>query len=328
MGRLVVGLFSLVILAVIAAIGVYAWIGAQFSAAIPRDQAVTVMIEKGNSVSTIADKLNDAALIQDPLVFRIGFRLFAQDETLKAGEYLFEPGHTPEQILAKLIAGDVVVYKLTVPEGLTSSAIIRLVSNASDLTGEPPDTPPEGTLLPETYHFERGESRSDLVARMMNDMSETMETLWPQRASDLPIKTPEQAIILASVVERETALADEKPHVAGVFVNRLRLGMRLQSDPTVIYGLSEGTGRLDRPLSRKDLETNHPYNTYVISGLPVGPIANPGRDSIAAVLNPMETEDLYFVADGTGGHAFAKSLREHNRNVAKWRKIQKELAGQ
>ena len=181
--------------------------------------------------------------------------------------------------------------------------------------------PPEGSLLPETYHFERNEDRNALIARMTAAMDATLAELWAGRADDLPLDTPEEALVLASIVEKETGIASERPHIAGVFVNRLDRGMPLQSDPTVIYALTLGEGPLDRLLTRADLKTDSPYNTYVVPGLPPGPIANPGRDAIAAVLQPLETKDLYFVADGTGGHAFAETLAQHNRNVAAWRAI-------
>ena len=188
------------------------------------------------------------------------------------------------------------------------------------LAGEMAPVPAEGSLLPETYHYGRGDRRAALIARMAAAMDETLAELWQGRAEGLPFDSPPAAMVLASIVEKETGLAAERRHVAGVFVNRLRRGMRLQSDPTVIYGLTGGAGPLGRPLTRADLETDHPYNTYRIDGLPPHPIANPGREAIAAVLDPLPTGDLYFVADGSGGHVFAPTLDEHNRNVANWRR--------
>jgi len=191
------------------------------------------------------------------------------------------------------------------------------------LVGEIDEVPPEGSLLPETYLFSRDDSRQAVLARMREAMQQTLAELWPKRREGLPLATPEEAVTLASIVEKETGVAAERPLVAGVFINRLKKKIPLQSDPTVIYGITLGKTELDRPLSRKDLKTATPYNTYTIQGLPPGPIANPGRDALQAVMAPTETDYIYFVADGSGGHAFAKTLEEHNRNVAKWRKFQK-----
>jgi UPF0755 protein len=198
---------------------------------------------------------------------------------------------------------------------------------AEGLTGPLPDPPPQGSLLPETYFFENGETRAAMLARMQKAMTDALAELWPQRAENLPFDTPEQAVVLASIVEKETGVAAERPQVASVFVNRLRRGMPLQSDPTVIFALTGGEADLGRPLLRADLQVDHPVNTYVVNGLPPTPIANPGRASLEAVLNPAETDFLYFVADGTGGHAFARTLAEHNRNVARWRAVQRGQSG-
>ncbi len=219
----------------------------------------------------------------------------------------------------------------TIPEGLTAPQVVALLAAAEGLDGEPPplDKIGEGTLLPETYQYVRGDRRVDIVGRMRKAMAETLDELWRKRSADAsPLATPRDAVILASIVERETALSEERPRIAAVFLNRLRRGMRLQSDPTVVYGLSNGTGTIGRPLTRADLAVDHPYNTYIHGGLPPGPIANPGRDSLAAVLQPAKSKDLYFVADGTGGHAFARTLDEHNRNVARWRRIQRQQRNQ
>lgn len=226
-----------------------------------------------------------------------------------------------EEALAKLVEGDTVVRKVTVPEGLTSTEIVALINEAEGLSGEIESVPPEGSLLPETFHFTYGDPRNALIERMQADMKRLLDGLWEGRAEDLPISTPEEAVILASIIEKETAVAGERPQVASVFVNRLNRGMPLQSDPTVVYALTDGEGPLGRPLTRQDWKVDSPYNTYANSGLPPGPIANPGRESLEAALQPAETEFLYFVADGSGGHAFAKTLAEHNRNVAKWRRI-------
>jgi UPF0755 protein len=224
-----------------------------------------------------------------------------------------------------LIDGKSIVYKLTLAEGLTSATIIELVRGHPVLVGDVADIPAEGSLLPETYVFDRGTTRKDLVGRMQDDHTRVLDELWVGRAKDLPFSTKDEAVILASIVEKETGVASERPRVAAVFVNRLRKGMKLQSDPTIIYGLTKGVP-LGRGIRQSELEKPTPYNTYVILGLPPTPIANPGKASLAAVMNPAQTEDLYFVADGTGGHAFAATLDEHEANVRKWREIERQRA--
>jgi len=287
----------------------------------PLAEATSVVIPKGAGLEAIARKLAAARVVPDPYSFMAGVRL--KKASLKAGEYAFPAHVTPEAALAMMAEGRTVVHKLTVAEGLTTKQVLALVREADFLAGEVARIPAEGTLLPETWHLSRDDQRDEVVARMEKSMRQTMDQLWPQRAAGLPLKSKEEALVLASIVERETGIKAERPQVAAVFVNRLRLGMRLQSDPTVIYGLSDAMGVLDRPISRADLETAHRWNTYVIDGLPPTPIANPGRASLEAVLHPADSDALYFVADGSGGHVFAKSLEEHNRNVANWRKVEK-----
>jgi UPF0755 protein len=221
-----------------------------------------------------------------------------------------------------LVSGRVVMRRLTAPEGLTVGEIFSLVIQADGLTGDMPPLPSEGTLLPQTYHFAYGDERRAIVERMTKAMSETLAELWAKRRPDLPYRGPNEAVVMASIVEKETAVAEERPLVAGVFVNRLRRGMRLQSDPTVAYGLDPGRGDLDRALTRDDLDRPSAWNTYRIDGLPPTPIASPGRASLEAALQPKPSAYLYFVADGNGGHVFAETLDEHNRNVARWRKLQ------
>jgi UPF0755 protein len=216
-----------------------------------------------------------------------------------------------------------VVYRLTVPEGETTKAVLDLLEANSLLSGPMPASLAEGELLPETYHFSRNASREEVAERMRKSITDLLGELWPKRAEGLPLATPEEAVILASIVEKETGVPEERPLIAGVFINRLLKRMRLQSDPTVTYGITLGQAPLGRALTRRDLNDPTPYNTYQIDGLPPGPIANPGRKALEAVLNPSATDYLYFVADGTGGHAFAKTLREHQNNVNKWRKIRR-----
>jgi UPF0755 protein len=290
----------------------------------------TVVIERGAGVNAIAQQLADEGVLPDPWTLRVGVRLFGAGRSLKAGEYRFPAHVSPEEVLAKLTIGDVVQRQVTIPEGLTSQQVIELLATVDGLTGDLATVPPEGTLLPETYAFTLGDGREALIQRMRASMEAVLAELWAKRAPDLPLTTPQEAVTLASIVEKETGAAAERPRVAAVFVNRLKRGMPLQSDPTVIYALTggkaasvaNGEGILGRRLTRADLNADHPFNTYRNPGLPPGPIANPGRASISAVLNPPATNELYFVADGTGGHAFAATLEEHNRNVAKWRKLQ------
>jgi UPF0755 protein len=224
-------------------------------------------------------------------------------------------------VINMLARGETVARRLTVAEGLTVAEVFRLLADTEALRGELPEPPPEGSLLPETYFYALGDERAELVRRMQRGMAKLLDELWPTRIEALPLRDRRQAVILASIVDKETAEADERAAVAAVFLNRLRRGMRQQSDPTVIYGLTDGQGALDRALTRKDWQHDSRYNTYRIDGLPPGPIGNPGRAALEAVLNPAEVDYLYFVADGTGGHAFGRTLDEHNRNVAKWRQI-------
>ena len=284
-----------------------------------------VVVPKGAGVAAIAERLATEGVITSPSIFRIGARIEGVDADLRAGEYLFPASVSIADVVAILRLGKVLVRRLTVPEGLTSAQIVELVRGIEVLPGEAGAVPADGALLPETYHYSAGETRRRLIERMAAAMDETVRALWQDRAADLPLAAPADAVILASIVEKETALAEERPRVAAVFLNRLRLGMRLQADPTVAYGLNGGTP-LNRPLTVADLQAPSPYNTYVIDGLPPGPIGNPGRAAIAAVLRPLATDELYFVADGAGGHAFARTLDEHNRNVARWRAQQRGAA--
>ncbi|MBB4660131.1 endolytic transglycosylase MltG [Parvularcula dongshanensis] len=256
-------------------------------------------------------------------LFRFLARYRALAPSLRAGEFEIPQGASLDQIVRTLRDAKPLLRFVTVPEGRTTAQVLRIVEAAPVLEGEVTLAPAEGALLPETYAYERGEPRDAVVRRMMEAHDAALAELWPGRAEGLPIDTPEEAVVLASIVEKETALAAERPRVAAVFVNRLNKGMRLQSDPTIIYGLTGGEP-LGRGIRLSELRGETPYNTYVIRGLPPTPIANPGHASLAAVLNPAETDDLYFVADGTGGHVFSSTLAEHNRNVAKWRRIERE----
>ncbi len=283
----------------------------------------SVVIEPGTAVNAIAAQLQAAGVVERAGLFALTARLLGRSQPLRAGEFAFPARVSVRESITILQSGQTVVRRLTIPEGLTTAQVLTLVANAEGLSGPVPESPGEGVLLPETYHFALDGSRAEIVDRMRQDMDEVLADLWLRRAPDLPFATPEEALVLASIVEKETGLDSERPRIAAVFINRLRRGMRLQSDPTVAYGLMEDGLPLDRELTRADLRTEHPYNTYQINGLPPGPIANAGRASIEAVLNPAESNELYFVADGSGGHAFATTLQEHNRNVAKWRRLRK-----
>lgn len=321
MKRLLIAATFLITIGAVGAGLLYSWGHQRFTGPGPLDERTVVLIERGSGVEAIARQLTQEGVIRSPLLFRVGARVTGQAKRLKAGEFEFPAEVSPERALQIIVSGRTVARTLTIPEGLTSREVVARIREAPALTGQIAEVPDEGTLLPETYHYERGDSRADLLQRMQASMDRTLAELWPQRAQDLPYDTKQAAVTLASIVEKETAVPDERALVAGVFVNRLERGMRLQSDPTVRYALTEGEEDLGRPLTRADWRVEHPYNTYRISGLPPGPIANPGRAALEAALNPADTEYLYFVADGSGGHAFAKTLREHNRNVAEWRKV-------
>ena len=324
MRRAAVWLAAALLVGAVAATGLVIWVRDSFHSPGPLESEATLVLDQGLGLAAIADRLAERGVIRDSLIFKIGVRLAGTHQGLRAGEYSFPPGISAHGVMSRLVAGRTVARRLTVPEGLTSVVVVRLVARAQGLDGPAPAPPEEGSLLPETYHYEHGDSRAGVVLRMTDALAETIAELWPRRAEALPYASPREAVILASIVEKETALPEERRRVAAVFVNRLRRGMRLQSDPTVAYGLTSGQAPLDRPLTRADLQTPSPYNTYLIDGLPPGPIANPGRESIEAVLDPIQSEELYFVADGTGGHAFARTLAEHNRNVARWRKHQRD----
>ena len=287
-----------------------------------RSGAVTeVQLPRGAGVAGVADVLKSAGVIRSALVFQVLARASGAARSLKAGEYAI-PSRAPVlAILRDLRAGRTIPRSVTLPEGLTSAMIVRELQGVEWLVGEV-EVPPEGTLLPETYRAERGDTRQSLLDRMRDDQQALLDRLWAGRQAGLPLASPQEAVILASIVEKETGLRDERRRVAAVFINRLRIGMRLQSDPTVIYAVSRGEP-LGRGIRASELASRSPWNTYAYSGLPPTPIANPGRASLEAVLDPLETRELYFVADGTGGHVFAETLEAHNANVARWRAVER-----
>ncbi len=319
---------AVVILLALAAGAAWVYLQQQFEGPGPLAEETVVIVPRGAGLVTIAGDLAEAGVVSDPDIFALAVRLFADATALKAGEYAFAPGSSMQEVAALIASGRTVVHRLTVPEGLTSVEIVALLQDAEALDGEIGEVPPDGALLPETYHFHRGDARADVLARMRQSMTEALAEIWDRRTENLPLQSPEEAVILASIVEKETGVDGERALVAGVFVNRLKKGMPLQSDPTVVYGITEGKAPLGRSLTRKDLAQPTPYNTYQINGLPPAPIANPGRAALEAAVNPTATKYLYFVAAGDGGHAFATTLAEHNRNVAKWRKHLRSLKKQ
>ena len=288
----------------------------------------TVLVRPNTSVAEIATQLERLGMISDARIFRIGVRAFGNDASLKAGEYEVRASASMRDIMQLMQSGKSVQYSLTIPEGMTVWQAFQRIAATEELAGElPAELPPEGSLAADTLRFTRGMQRKAVVDKLAADQQKLVQSIWERRDPDLPIADINEFVTLASIVEKETGRADERPRVAAVFVNRLRRGMRLQSDPTIIYGLFGGEGKpADRPIYQSDIDKPTPYNTYTISGLPPGPIANPGRAALEAVADPSETEDIYFVADGTGGHVFATSLEEHNANVARYRAFQRQQA--
>ncbi len=321
--RPVLGYLALLILAAAISAG-YARV--RLDALGPLSEARAVVIPKGVGGEGIARRLAEAGVIADPMLFRLAARLVGRQSPLKAGEYEFPAKISALDAMHLMQSGRTVARRLTVPEGLTVRQVLALLAATEGLDGPVARVPAEGTLLPETYHFSYGDSRQGTIERMGAAMREALAQSWAGRSAPPVIKTPEEALTLASIVEKETGVAAERPRVAAVFLNRLKAGMKLQSDPTVIYGVSRGEGALGRALTRADLDADSPFNTYTRAGLPPAPIANPGRAALAAVLNPAVSNEFYFVADGSGGHVFARTLDEHNRNVARWRKSQNENA--
>ncbi|MCW2237083.1 endolytic transglycosylase MltG [Azospirillum canadense] len=312
------------LVALTAAGGIAFWGALRVMAPGPLDHAETVVIARGSGLEAIALTLDDAGVIDSPLLFVAGAKFTGP---LKAGEYAFPAGISIDGILEMMRQGHTVVRRFTVPEGLTSAQVVALLDKEPALSGELKAVPKNGNLLPETYHYSYGDTRAGLIDRMQHAMDQAMAEAWKARDQNLPFDTPQQALTLASIVEKETGIPAERGKVAGVFVNRLQADMKLQSDPTVIFALTDGAGELGRALTRNDWKVESPYNTYQVTGLPPGPIANPGRASIQAALHPERHEFLYFVADGGGGHVFAKTLPDHNKNVAKWRDVQRRQNG-
>ena len=309
--------------------GVALYVGKrEFDGPGPSTTTTNFMVRPNTGVAEIAEQLERRGLISDSRIFRLGVRAYDHDSGLKAGEYEIKAGASMRDIMELLESGKSVLASLTIPEGLTVEQAFRRIAEHEALTGDmPSEIPPEGSLIADTQRFTRGATRQQIIDKMLADQKRLVENIWKRRVSGLPLADINEFVTLASIVEKETGITDERSRVAAVFINRLNKGMRLQSDPTILYGLFGGKGRpADRPIYQSDIDKPTPYNTYVINGLPPGPIANPGRESLEAVANPSKTKDLYFVADGTGGHVFAATLEEHNENVARWRAVQNKQA--
>jgi UPF0755 protein len=319
-------LITLMMLAIIVGGAILYYGKTQCDAPGPLREEKAVLIPSDTGLNAIAALLEQQGVIADRYIFIGGVSAYQQSRRLKAGEYAFNPGVSMREVMELLAAGRAIMHSITLPEGLTSQQIVDRLRRNELLIGDITSVPEEGTLLPETYRFTRGTTRQQILDQMRSARERALADVWANRRDGLPVETPEELVTLASIVEKETGKADERPRVAAVFVNRLNRGMRLQSDPTIIYGIVGGEGTLGRPIRRSDIDAETPYNTYRINGLPPGPIANPGRAALEAVATPSTTDDLYFVADGTGGHVFATNLEGHNRNVAQWRQIERERA--
>ena len=290
----------------------------------PLETSKRIVIPRGAGPATMAKVLHQEGAIAHPLLFRVALMIDPEPKPIKAGEYEV-PAHSSMLGLVELLqSGKLVQRRLTIPEGMTTAEALDLVRKADALAGDITVDVKEGDLLPETYFYSRDDTRDGLLLRMKEAMEKTLDEAWRKRTPGLPLANRREALILASIVEKETGVPTERGKVAAVFLNRLRLKMKLESDPTTIYGLTGGKGNFNRELTRADLQSNSPYNTYVAAGLPPGPICNPGRASLLAVTNPARDRSLYFVADGQGGHVFSRTVAEHNRNVERWKEIQRE----
>ena len=320
---------TMIVFVMVAAVGTFFYVMDSFQEPGPLQTNTNFTVREGAGLAEIANSLERNGIVSDARIFRYVTQTYKRDarrDSLKAGEYEIKAGASMKEIMELLRSGKSILYAVSLPEGLTVKQMFARLAADPNLEGDlPAELPPEGSLRPDTYKFSRGTSRAEIVNQMLASQQRLVEQIWEKRDPDLPIQTIEEFVTLASIVEKETGQADERAHVASVFINRLNKGMRLQSDPTIIYGLFGGDGKpSDRPIYRSDIRKETPYHTSVIRGRPPGPIANPGRAALEAVAHPWKTNDLYFVADGTGGHAFAQTLDEHNANVRRWRQIEAE----
>jgi UPF0755 protein len=321
--------FTALVLILVIAGGAVVFGKSRFEAPGPLQEDKIVSIPPRSGMMEIADLLKREGVIDaHPFVFIGGVFALKARSDLKAGEYLFPKRASMKDVVETIVEGKVVQHQITIPEGLTSEQIVARLLENDILSGNVKDVPREGSLLPDSYYFHRGFTREQMIQRMRQAQERLVREVWERRNPDLPIKTPEQLVILASIIEKETGKAEERTRIAAVLTNRLKQKMKLQSDPTIIYGLVFGKGALGHPLTKSEIAQPTPYNTYIIDGLPPGPIANPGRASIEAAANPARTKELYFVADGTGGHAFAETYDQHMKNVARLRAIEHEVKGE
>lgn len=324
--RVLLFLLALAVLAALIVATTVGWGIKYYNAPGPNPESVTVIIPKGTGFKGITDLLAEGNVVEHPRVFSGIAVLFDKADKVKAGEYAFPAHVPPKDVLESLVEGKTVIHRLAIPEGFTTFQILQMVENEEKLTGDMPTDIKEGELLPETYYFSRGDSRSELLSRMRRSMRSLLMELWETRRANLPFRNPQEALTLASIVEKETSLPSEYGTVASVYINRLRKGMKLQADPTVIYAITMGEEIFNRRVLYSDLRRESPYNTYYTTGLPPGPIANPGRGALTAALNPPETDYIFFVADGRGGHVFSVTYAEHSRNVENFRAILRNQA--
>jgi UPF0755 protein len=319
-------IITIIIVAMIGAGGLYVYGRQALEAPGPLKEDKVVNIPARAGKGDIAEKLQSEGVIDaNRWVFIGAVAALKASSELKPGEYLFQKNANLRDVIGTIVEGKVVQHSVTIPEGLTSEQIVGRLTENEIFTGSVREMPREGTLLPETYKFPRGTPRDQVIQRMQQAQKRVLGEIWERRSADIPVKTPEQLVTLASIVEKETGKAEERSRVASVFVNRLRQKMKLQSDPTIIYGIVGGKGTLGRPIKRSEITQPSPYNTYVVEGLPPGPIANPGRASLEATANPARTRDLFFVADGTGGHTFTETYDAHQKNVVKLRAMEKAI---
>lgn len=327
--RVVSGVMTLVLIGMLTIGGLTLLVRHVYDRPGPLTMAQTVVIPKGASSNDIAERLEREGVISSRWAFMVNYlvqnRLGPKDIMLKHGEYLFKQGASVREVMETISDGKSVLYKVTIPEGLTSQQIVERLKGEENLSGDVTQIPLEGSLMPDTYSIEKGMTRQEMLVRMQQKQAQFLESVWERRSPDTPLKTPEEAVVLASIIEKETGRADERERIAGVFTNRILKGMPLQSDPTILYGIYGGGVQWGKPIMQTEKDAKNGHNTYQMKGLPTSPICNPGRPALEAAVNPAKTQDLFFVADGTGGHIFSATLKDHNAAVQNWRKVEKDI---